>query len=99
MLYRLEHCDAPRDDAERVGGGQADRGECTPRRMEIGRCGAWSAGREFFKKHGLVLEFMFARDNAETEQRVISGSADIGSAVDVMEVMRSYSFRRARPNY
>ena len=47
---------------------------------------------EIFKKHGLVLEFMFTRDNAETEQRVISGSADIGSAVSAMEVMRSYSF-------
>jgi len=63
------------------------------------RHGAWeSAAAELgqqagiFKKHGLVLEFMFTRDNAETEQRVISGSADIGSAVSVMEVMRSYSF-------
>ncbi|MFZ1883239.1 MAG: ABC transporter substrate-binding protein [Rhodoplanes sp.] len=63
------------------------------------RHGAWeSAAAELgqqagiFKKHGLVLEFMFTRDNAETEQRVISGSADIGSAVSAMEVMRSYSF-------
>ncbi|MGA8158402.1 MAG: ABC transporter substrate-binding protein [Rhodoplanes sp.] len=63
------------------------------------RHGAWeSAAAELgqqagiFKKHGLVLEFMFTRDNAETEQRVMSGSADIGSAVSAMEVMRSYSF-------
>jgi len=63
------------------------------------RHGAWeSAAAELgqqagiFKKHGLVLEFMFTRDNAETEQCVMSGSADIGSAVSAMEVMRSYSF-------
>ncbi len=63
------------------------------------RHGAWeSAAAELgqqagiFKKHGLVLEFMFTRDNAETEQRVMSGGADIGSAVSAMEVMRSYSF-------
>jgi NitT/TauT family transport system substrate-binding protein len=63
------------------------------------RHGAWeSAAAELgqqagiFKKHGLVLEFMFTRDNAETERRVMSGSADIGSAVSAMEVMRSYSF-------
>jgi NitT/TauT family transport system substrate-binding protein len=63
------------------------------------RHGAWeSAAAELgqqagiFKKHGLVLEFMFTRDNEETEQRVTSGSADIGSAISAMEVMRSYSF-------
>jgi NitT/TauT family transport system substrate-binding protein len=63
------------------------------------RRGAWeSAAAELgqqagiFTKHGLVLEFMFTRDNAETEQLVTSGSADIGSAVSAMEIMRSYSF-------
>lgn len=63
------------------------------------RQGAWeSAAAELgqqagiFKKHGLVLEFMFTRDNAETEQLVASGKADIGSAVSAMEIMRSYSF-------
>jgi NitT/TauT family transport system substrate-binding protein len=63
------------------------------------RRGAWeSAAAELgqqagiFKKHGLVLEFMFTRDNGDTEQRVASGSADVGSAVSAMEVMRSYSF-------
>lgn len=63
------------------------------------RHGAWeSAAAELgqqagiFKKHGLVLEFMFTRNSIETEQLVASGSADIGSAVGAMEVMRSYSF-------
>ena len=45
-----------------------------------------------FKKHGLVLEFLFTRDSSETEQRVISGSADVGSAVSAMQVMRTYAF-------
>jgi NitT/TauT family transport system substrate-binding protein len=92
MLYRLEHRDARRDDAERVGGGQADRGDRTPRRAWESAAAELGQQAGIFKKHGLVLEFMFTQDNAETEQRVLSGGADIGSAVSAMEVMRSYSF-------
>lgn len=61
--------------------------------------GAWeSAAAELgqqagiFKKHGLVLEFNYTRDAAETEQRVLSGAADVGSAINPMEAMRSYAF-------
>ena len=45
-----------------------------------------------FKKHGLVLEFLFTRDSSETEQLVVSGSADVGSAVNAMQVMRAFAF-------
>ena len=61
--------------------------------------GAWeSAAAELgqqagiFKKHGLLLEFIYTRDAAETEQRVLSGAADVGSAINPMEAMRSYAF-------
>lgn len=61
--------------------------------------GAWeSAAAELgqqagiFKKHGLVLEFAYTRDAVETQQRVLSGSADIGSAINPMEAMHAYSF-------
>ena len=50
----------------------------------------WQAG--IFKKHGLLLKFLFTRDSIETEERVISGSADVGLAVNAMHVMRSYAY-------
>ena len=50
----------------------------------------WQAG--IFKKHGLVLELLFTRDSSETEQRVVSGSADVGLAANPMHVMRSYAY-------
>lgn len=61
--------------------------------------GAWEAAAAelgqhagIFKKHGIVLEFSYTRDAAETEQRVLSGAADVGSAINPMEAMRSYAF-------
>lgn len=45
-----------------------------------------------FKRHGLVLEFLFTRDGNETEQLVTSGSADVGLATNAMQVMRAYAF-------
>ena len=44
-----------------------------------------------FKKHGITLEFIYTRDDKETEQRVVSGSADVGLGVGVMAVMRAYT--------
>src|SRR5436853_930807 len=35
----------------------------------------------FFKKHGLVLEIFYTQGAGETQQAVISGSADIGTGV------------------
>ena len=45
-----------------------------------------------FKKHGLTLRFLPTRDSKETEQLVLSGKADVGTGVNVMEVMHSYAF-------
>jgi NitT/TauT family transport system substrate-binding protein len=45
-----------------------------------------------FKKHGLALRFLPTRDSKETEQLVLSGKADVGTGVNVMEVMHSYAF-------
>ena len=44
-----------------------------------------------FKKHGITLEFIYTRDDKETQQRVVSGSADVGLGVGVMAVMRAYT--------
>ena len=45
-----------------------------------------------FRRHDLVLEFRFTRDSSETQQLVTSGSADVGLAVNAMQVMRAYAF-------
>jgi NitT/TauT family transport system substrate-binding protein len=45
-----------------------------------------------FKKYGLRLRFLATQDSKETEQLVLSGKADVGTGVNVMEVMHSYAF-------
>jgi NitT/TauT family transport system substrate-binding protein len=59
--------------------------------------GAWESAAALlgqqagiFKKHGIALEFVFTQDDDATEDQVISGSADVGLAVNAMHVMRSY---------
>src|SRR4030081_3145231 len=57
-------------------------------RIAAGLAGTWensfselgqNAG--FFKKHGLELEIFYTQGAGETQQAVISGSADIGTGV------------------
>jgi NitT/TauT family transport system substrate-binding protein len=59
--------------------------------------GAWESAAALlgqragiFKKQGIALEFVFTQDDDATEDQVISGSADVGLAVNAMHVMRSY---------
>jgi NitT/TauT family transport system substrate-binding protein len=44
-----------------------------------------------FKKHGLVLEILWTQGSGETQQAVISGSADIGVAGGIMGALSAYS--------
>jgi len=44
-----------------------------------------------FKKHGLVLEIVYTQGAGETQQVVISGSANLGIAAGVMGVLSAYS--------
>jgi NitT/TauT family transport system substrate-binding protein len=67
-------------------------------KVAIAQPGAWESsapqlGQQtgIFKKHGIVLEFLHAHDSEETEQRVISGNAEVGLGVDTMEVLRAYA--------
>ncbi|MFZ1895886.1 MAG: ABC transporter substrate-binding protein [Rhodoplanes sp.] len=60
--------------------------------------GAWESaaaplGQQagIFTKHGIALEFVFTQDDSTTEDRVISGGADVGLAVNAMHVMRAYA--------
>ena len=67
--------------------------------LAVTHYGEWESaaallGRQagIFKKHGLRLRFLPTQDSKETERLVLSGKADVGTGVNVMEVMHSYAF-------
>jgi NitT/TauT family transport system substrate-binding protein len=69
-----------------------------PLNVAVGQRGAWeTAAAELgqqagiFKKHRIVLDLLYASDDGEVEQRVISGGVDIGLGVNAMAVMRAYA--------
>ncbi|WP_168879666.1 ABC transporter substrate-binding protein [Rhizobium sp. P28RR-XV] len=45
----------------------------------------------FFKKHGVELQIIYTQGGGETQQAVISGSADIGVGVGTLGVMGAFS--------
>jgi NitT/TauT family transport system substrate-binding protein len=66
-------------------------------KVALAQPGAWEMsapvlGQQvgIFEKHGIVLELFHTHDSDETEQRVISGSVDVGLGVGTMEVLRAY---------
>lgn len=70
-----------------------------PLKVAVARHGGWELapaklGQQagIFKKHGIVLDLVYLERSSEVEQRVISGSAEVGLAVGAMEVMRAYAF-------
>ena len=67
--------------------------------VAITHYGAWESaapvlGQQagIFKKYGLALEFLPTQGTSETIQLVISGRADVGTGVNVMQVMQAYVF-------
>lgn len=67
-------------------------------KLAVGQRGNWDTSVSevgqlagIFKKHGLVLEIVYTQGAGETQQVVISGSADIGIAAGVMGVLSAYS--------
>jgi NitT/TauT family transport system substrate-binding protein len=48
-----------------------------------------------FKKHGIALELTYARSDEDAETAVISGSADVGVGVGVVDVLRAYADKDA----
>jgi NitT/TauT family transport system substrate-binding protein len=67
-------------------------------RIAAGLAGTWensfselgqNAG--FFKKHGLVLEIFYTQGAGETQQAVISGSADIGTGVGAFNTFGAFA--------
>jgi NitT/TauT family transport system substrate-binding protein len=67
-------------------------------KLAVGQRGNWDTSVSelgqragIFKKHGLNLEIVYTQGGGETQQAVISGSVDIGSAVGVMGVLSAFS--------
>jgi NitT/TauT family transport system substrate-binding protein len=67
-------------------------------RVAAGLAGTWensfselgqNAG--FFKKHGLVLDIFYTQGAGETQQAVISGSADIGTGVGTFNTFGAFA--------
>ena len=67
-------------------------------RIASGLAGTWensfselgqNAG--FFKKHGLALEIFYTQGSGETQQAVISGSADIGTGVGAFNTFGAFA--------
>src|SRR5437868_3430631 len=76
------NCAAVAQDRLRIAGGLAGTWENSF--SELGQ----NAG--FFKKHGLVLEIFYTQGAGETQQAVISGSADIGTGVGAFNTFGAF---------
>jgi ABC-type nitrate/sulfonate/bicarbonate transport system substrate-binding protein len=66
-------------------------------KVALAQRGAWDSavpelGQQdgIFKKHGIVLDLLYAKQDGETESSVISGSADVGLPIGLMGVLRAY---------
>ena len=67
-------------------------------KLAVGQRGNWDTSISevgqragIFKKHGLSLEIVYTQGAGETQQVVISGSADLGIAAGIMGVLGAFS--------
>jgi NitT/TauT family transport system substrate-binding protein len=67
-------------------------------KVAIGQRGNWDTAPEelgqragLFKKRGLVLELLYTQGGGETQQAVISGSVDIGTAAGTIGVLGAFA--------
>jgi NitT/TauT family transport system substrate-binding protein len=67
-------------------------------KVAIGQRGNWDTSvmhlgdkAGIFKKHGLTLELLYTSGGGETQQAVLSGSVDVGTAAGVMGVLSAFS--------
>lgn len=67
-------------------------------KLAVGQRGNWDTSvpelgqrAGIFKKHGLELELLYTQGSGETQQAVISGSADLGVAVGTIGVFGAFS--------
>jgi NitT/TauT family transport system substrate-binding protein len=83
LLLAGSNCAAPAQDTLRIAAGLAGTWENSF--SELGQ----NAG--FFKKHGLALQIFYTQGAGETQQAVISGSADIGTGVGAFNTFGAFA--------
>jgi NitT/TauT family transport system substrate-binding protein len=83
LILAGSHCAVLAQDTLRIAAGLAGTWENSF--SELGQ----NAG--FFKKHGLVLEIFYTQGAGETQQAVISGSADIGTGVGAFNTFGAFA--------
>jgi NitT/TauT family transport system substrate-binding protein len=83
LVFALCTVTAHAQDTLKLAAGQ--RGNWDTSISEVGQ----RAG--IFKKHGIVLEILWTQGAGETQQAVISGSADLGIAGGIMGALSAYS--------
>ena len=77
-------------------------------KVATGQRGNWNAAigelgqrAGIFSKHGLVLEILYTSGSGETQQAVIPGAVDVGTAVGTMGAMsaftRAYRYASSAP--
>ncbi|HMJ84940.1 MAG TPA: ABC transporter substrate-binding protein, partial [Vicinamibacterales bacterium] len=71
-------------------------------KVAVARQGAWDTAvadlgqrAGIFKKHGLTLDLTYPRAEDTIEPAVISGSADVGLGVGIVDVLRAYATKSA----
>jgi NitT/TauT family transport system substrate-binding protein len=67
-------------------------------KIAVGQCGNWDSspvqlgdGAGIYAKHGIAVEAVCTQGTGETQQAVISGSADIGIGVGTLGVLGAYA--------
>jgi NitT/TauT family transport system substrate-binding protein len=67
-------------------------------KIAVGQCGNWDSspvqlgdGAGIYAKHGLLIEAVCTQGTGETQQAVISGSADIGIGIGTLGALGAYS--------
>lgn len=67
-------------------------------KVAIGQRGNWDTAvphlgekAGIFKKHGIALELLYTSGGGETQQAVLSGSVDVGTAAGTMGVLSAFS--------
>jgi NitT/TauT family transport system substrate-binding protein len=80
-----------------AGLGSQGRAEDTLK-LAVGQRGNWNTAISelgqragIFKKHGLVLDLLYTAGGGETQQAVISGAVDIGTAIGTMGALGAYA--------
>ena len=67
-------------------------------KVAVGQCGNWDSspvqlgdGAGIFAKHGIAVEAVCTQGTGETQQAVISGSADIGIGVGTLGALGAFA--------